>query len=151
MQRVVFLNNSAPDNALILKSAVNVDCDLYLPTLFSHELLYPLPARIVEIMDMDARFTCVGLGAIHAHSISIVPLEVARGGFLGQIAVDIVFVAKDCGPGGQGVKAIVTGNQREVTVKAASTIRQMLQVLDVAYEIVYNSAAWANPLQRHPF
>ena len=77
MQGIVLLDSASPDNALILKDAVNVDGDFHLPALFAHQLLYPLPTGIIEIMGMDSGFAAVGLGAVDPHPVCIVPLEMA--------------------------------------------------------------------------
>src|SRR6266849_9359386 len=110
MQRVIQLDSASADKTLILKDPINIDGDLHLPALFSYQLLYPLPTRVIEIMSMYRGFADVSLGAVDSHPIRMVPLKMARSVFPGHIAVGIVFVSKDCGSDGQGAKAIVIGN-----------------------------------------
>ena len=66
-----------PAPAVMLEHAVDVVGDLDLPALLAHQLLHPLPRRVVEVVRMHRGLGAVGLGAEGLHLVAVVPLEVA--------------------------------------------------------------------------
>ena len=73
----------------MLEHAVDVMGDLDLAALLAHQLLHPLPRRVVEIVRVDRGLGAFGLGAEGLHLVAVVPLEVARGGLRAHVAVGV--------------------------------------------------------------
>src|SRR5262245_21221387 len=98
MQMIVLAGLRAATPAVMLKYGVDIVCDLDLPILFAHQLLHPLPRRVVEIVRMHRRLGACSLRAEGFHMVAVVPLEVARSRLRSHIAIGIVKMRlRSCG------------------------------------------------------
>src|SRR4030095_15029316 len=77
VQRIVLLRRVVPYDSLTLEDAVNVNGNLYLPTLLARQLLHAHAGRVVKILGMYGRLSVAGLRAIDSHPVAVVPLEVS--------------------------------------------------------------------------
>src|SRR5258706_12267055 len=120
MKDVVVLRLLATNGTAIFKQSINVDSDFVLPTLRADQLFHTLPARIIEVLGIHRRLGSVRLRSENPHTVTVIPLVMARSVFLNKVPVDIVNVPVSSRADGQCREAIGVRDQSKLTCKGGT-------------------------------
>src|SRR5205814_7302076 len=100
--------------AVIFKRFVDVLGDFHLSTLLAYELLHARSGEIIQILGIYGRLRAIRLRAECLHSISLVPLEMARGCLGQHVAVRIEGVGEGQWPSSDGPQPVAALLNREI-------------------------------------